>query len=138
MNRYDAQYIFRKATIRDTDRIMSFIREHWRKDHILGNDRDFFLYEHGNGEEINFVLCEDKGSGELVGIHGFIPYSHHRELRHVCGVITIVKNSVTVPMLGVELIKRFITLTEYQTYCGIGTNTKTMVPLAKQLFHRNV
>ena len=34
-------------------------------------------------------------------------------------------------MLGVELIKRFIDIVNYKTYCGIGTNPQTMVPLAK-------
>ena len=57
MSRYNEQYIFRKANIADVDRLMRFIREHWRADHILGNDRDFFLYEHGNGKEVNFVIC---------------------------------------------------------------------------------
>src|SRR3990167_7412884 len=138
MNRYDEQYLFRKATITDVDRIMRFIRAYWREDHILGNNREFFLYEHGHGEDVNFVICEDRGNDELVGIHGFIPYSHHRELAHVCGVMTMVKKDITIPMLGVELIKRFITITGYKTYCGIGTNSKTMVPLVKRLLHRHV
>ena len=40
--------------------------------------------------------------------------------------------------VGVELIKRFIDIVNYKTYCGIGTNPQTMVPLAKRLFGRFV
>ncbi|MEL7567167.1 MAG: hypothetical protein AAGU27_20140 [Dehalobacterium sp.] len=138
MNKYDELYNFRKAKMNDVDRLMRFIRENWRANHILGNDREFFLYEHGNGDEINFIICESKKNGELVGMHGFIPYSWDEELRHVCGVMTMVKKDVFIPMLGVELIKRFIGIMQYKTYCGIGTNPKTMVPLVKRLFHRYV
>lgn len=137
MNKYDELYLFRRAKLDDTDRVMRFIRDYWKKNHILANDRDFFLYEHGDKDEVNFIICENKGDGDLVGIHGFIPYSWAEELRHVCGVMTMIKKD-TLPMLGVELIKRFIEITEYQTYCGIGTNPKTMVPLVKRIFKRYV
>lgn len=138
MNKYDEFYVFRQAEINDTDRLMRFIRGHWRLNHILGNDRGFFLYEHGDENKLNFIICEDKENGELVGMHGFIPYSSDKELRHVCGVMTMVKKDAAIPLLGVELIKRFIDIVQYKTYCGIGTNPKTMVPLVKRLFHRHV
>ena len=138
VNKYDELYIFREAKIKDADKLMSFIKEHWRANHILGNDRDFFLYEHGDGDKINFIICEDRNTGEIVGMQGFIPYSWDAELRHICGVMTMVKKGVTTPMLGIELIKRFIDIVNYKTYCGIGTNPQTMVPLAKRLFDRFV
>ncbi|MDF2511442.1 MAG: hypothetical protein K0S04_1308 [Herbinix sp.] len=138
MNKYDELYIFRKANIKDVDRLMEFIRTDWRANHILGSDREFLIYEHGNGDEINFILCEDKKSGSIVGMHGFIPYSKDKQFCHICGVMTMVKKDVPVPMLGAELIKRFIEITQYSTYCGIGTNSRTMVPLVKRLFHRFV
>lgn len=138
MNKYDELYIFRKAKINDVDRLMNFIKEHWRSNHILGNDRDFFLYEHGNGDKINFIICEDRNNSEIVGMQGFIPYSWDEELCHICGVMTMVKKGITTPMLGVELIKRFINIVNYKTYCGIGTNPQTMAPLVKRLFGRFV
>jgi hypothetical protein len=138
MNKYDEQYTFRKAKMDDVDNLMRFIRKNWRENHILGNDREFLLYEHGNKDEINFVICENKKNGEIVGMHGFIPYSWDKELCHICGVMTMVKKDTAIPMLGVELIKRFIEIMQYNTYCGIGTNPKTMVPLVKRLFHRYV
>lgn len=138
MNRYDELYIFRKAKMEDLENLTRFIKENWRQNHILANDREFFLYEHGDGEDLNFVICEEKASGEIVGMHGYIPYSINKELSHVCGVMTMVKKDITLPMLGVELIKRFIGITKYKTYCGIGTNPKTMIPIAKNIFQRTV
>ena len=138
MNKYDELFIFREAKINDVDKLMSFIKEHWRANHILGNDRDFFLYEHGNGDRINFIICEDRNNSEIVGMQGFIPYSWDEELCHICGVMTMVKKGIAIPMLGVELIKRFIDIVNYKTYCGIGTNPQTMVPLVKRLFGRFV
>jgi hypothetical protein len=138
MNQYDELYVFRQAKLADVDRLMSFIRKHWRSNHIFGNDRDFFVYEHGDGDDVNFILCENKQHGDIVGMHGFIPYSLNEQLRHICGCMTMVKKDVPIPMLGVELIKRFIVMTGYKTYCGIGTNPNTMVPLVKRLFRRHV
>jgi hypothetical protein len=138
VNKYDELYIFREATINDVDKLMHFIKEHWRANHILGNDRDFFLYEHGNGDNINFVICQDRKSGEIVGMQGYIPYSREEERRHICGVMTMVKKGITTPLLGVELMKRFIDIINHKTYFGIGTNPQTMVPLVKRLFGRFV
>ena len=75
VNKYDELYIFREAMINDADKLMSFIKEHWRANHILGNDRNFFLYEHGDGDKINFIICEDRNTSEIVGMQGCIPYS---------------------------------------------------------------
>jgi len=138
LNKYDERYNFRKAKVNDLDRLMKFIREYWRADHILGNDREFFTYEHGDGENINFILCEDKKDHEIVGMQGFIPYSKNEDLLHICGVMTMVKKDVDIPMLGVELMTRFKDMMQYKTFCGLGTNPKTMVPIAKRFFHRYV
>lgn len=137
MNRYSDKYNFRLAHIEDVDKIMSFIKSNWREGHILANNKEFFLYEHGNESNINFIICEEKSTGTMVGMHGFIPYSDScNENYHVCGVLTMVSGENLMPMLGVELIKRFIEITNYKTYCGIGTNSKTMVPIAERLFRR--
>ncbi|MBC3804837.1 hypothetical protein GH808_10380 [Acetobacterium fimetarium] len=137
MNKYDENYNFRQANSDDIDKIMCFIKRKWRNNHILGNNKDFFLYEHGNEDKLNFIICEDKSTGKMVGMHGFIPYSNSdHQYYHVCAVMIMVSGENLIPMVGVELIKRFISITNYQTYCGIGTNPETMVPLGKHLFGR--
>ena len=54
MNRFDEKYIFKIADMEELDDIMGFIREYWNKDHILANDKDFFLYEFQNGNKLNY------------------------------------------------------------------------------------
>lgn len=67
-------YTIRFAEKKDVSNIMKFIKEHWKKDHILANDRDFFEYEFGiHTEQINFVLLLND-ENEIAGILGFIPY----------------------------------------------------------------
>ena len=137
MNGYDGVVTFRQAEFSDISRVMSFIKGYWRNDHILGTDLDFFLYEHGDDKKINFIICEDRKDNDIVGIHGFIPYGNlDTRQKHVCGVMTMVKKNTVVPMLGVELIKRFANITNYKTYCGIGTNPNTMTPIAEKIFGR--
>ncbi len=138
MNKYDDFYIFRKCTVEDTFRIMEFIRIHHRRNHILGNDIKFLLYEHADSNEMNFIICEDKKSNDIVGILGFIPYSLDENLYHICQCLTVVSRQSFIPLLGVELTKRFTAIMKYKTFCGIGTNPKTMVPLSKKFFNRFV
>jgi hypothetical protein len=42
MNKYDESIIFRRAAIKDLDKIMTFIKIYWRENHILANDKEFF------------------------------------------------------------------------------------------------
>ena len=66
----------RKAEISEIPAVMQFIAEHWKKDHILAVDRDFFEWMYVQGEELNFNLAVDDETGEIVGINGFILYNH--------------------------------------------------------------
>ena len=44
----------RKAEISEIPAVMQFIAEHWKKDHILAVDRDFFEWMYVQGDELNF------------------------------------------------------------------------------------
>ena len=48
------------AEIDDTDEIMKFIGNEWEKGHILGNNKDFFLYEYKNNDHLNFVVSKNQ------------------------------------------------------------------------------
>ena len=52
-------YKISQAKIEDRENIMQFIDEFWRPNHILAKDKDFFNYEHLNGDSINFFLAKD-------------------------------------------------------------------------------
>ena len=49
------------ATIKDVDEIMKYIDLEWKRDHILSVNKDFFNFQHENGENIN--LAETKALG---------------------------------------------------------------------------
>lgn len=123
----------------DIDEIMAFIRKFWRKNHILASDRDFFMYEHGNNDKsINFVLAICRSTNAVHAIQGFIPYSKEEGRLHICGVLSKTHPDNNVPYLGVETMRRMLDMTQPITYCGIGTNPKTWLPLLKKFFNRYV
>lgn len=139
MNKYDEFFDFRMANINDVDTIMQFIKEEWNANHILANNKDFFIwmYGHRNSDNIDFVLMLDK-SNTIKGLNGFVSYSDDPEKLYVSSAITKVSNSVTVPMVGVELIRRFHALTNAKAYYSYGTNPKTMAPIGKRIFNFDV
>lgn len=115
---------------------MTFIDKHWKPNHILAKDGDFFDYEHANKDKINFFIARSQGTNKILAIQGFIPYGSYPDC-HICGVISRVHPDSRIPMLGVELMKRMLEITKPTTYCGIGTNPKTMIPLVKRFFKRS-
>ena len=139
MNKYDEYFDFRIARTEDTDAIMQFLKEEWGENHILANDKEFFFWQYGNEQygdidTINFVLMLDKQKN-IVGANGFIAYAQKAEERYVSSAITIVKKNLRLPMCGVELIRRFKELVPAQAYYSAGTNSKTMLPIGKRIFH---
>lgn len=142
MNKYDELYTFRIAEKADTEKIMLFLKEEWGESHILSNDKDFFLWQYGNehygdNDTINFVLMEDK-QGNIVGLNGFIPYDSAENIRNVSSAITKVKQDISIPMAGVELIKRFKELVHADKYYSSGTNPQTIAPIGERIFHYTV
>jgi hypothetical protein len=137
LNRLQELYTFRQAKLTDQNEIMKFINDFWKPNHILGVDLDFFNYEHVNGTDINFFLAINNETNNLSAILGFIPYSKLPNC-HVCGVIIKVSPFEKVPFLGVELMRQMLSKTKPLTYCGIGTDPKTMLPLVKFFFKRHV
>lgn len=140
MNKYDEHFDFSLATKEDVPDIMNFLKEEWGETHILANDREFFLWQYGNEQygdanTVNFVLMRTKTTRELVGVNGFVAYSGDMDGRNVSSAITKVKSTLTIPLCGVELIKRFKALVPADNYYSSGTNPETMVPIGKKIFH---
>lgn len=134
MNRYDDFFDFRMGRKQDIDVIMQFIRENWDPIHILGNDREFFEYHYGNGDNgINVFLMLDKRQ-EIAGIIGFIRYSSNNENNYVTISIIKVKNALPLPMCGVEFMKRFYENFSALKEFGCGVNPKTMLPIYDRVF----
>ena len=63
------------AKLDDLDEIMQFIDNEWEKGHILGTNRDFFLYEYKNKELLNFVISKNQ-SNKICCVYYFV--------NHIC------------------------------------------------------
>lgn len=134
MNRYDQFFDFRMATVDDIDAIMHFIKEYWDCNHILANSREFFEYHYGDtkGGVNVFLMCKKKG--EIVGMIGFVQYSSKPEMKYVTASITKVINNLSVPMCGIELMKRFHEHMAPFVEFGCGANPQTILPIYRNVF----
>lgn len=139
MNKYDIYYDYRFATIDDVDNIMKFINDEWKKNHILARDKELFLWQYGRSEygdydSINIVLMTDKNKN-ILGMIGYIPYSNDMDNLHISTAITKVKSGITIPMVGIELMKRQVKLVGERANFGSGANHETIVPIFEKVFH---
>jgi len=107
----------------DLELIMQFIDHEWKKDHILSRDRNFFLYEHGNNDQINFVISKDE-SGNIIGVLGFIKASSQND-SDLWTVIWKVAKGSNSPMLGVELLE-YLRGMNPRSIMSPGINTATI------------
>lgn len=135
-NKYDEVYNYRLANVDDADTIMKFIREEWAENHILGNDKAFFMWQYGRKEYhdnfgLNFVLMTDK-TGRLLGIIGFISYDENNQ--YISTTMAKVLPGALLPMSGVELVKRQMNIVGERENFASGTNNKTMLPLYERVF----
>jgi hypothetical protein len=111
------------ATIDDVDEIMNFIHKNWKKNHILSQNKELFLYEHQDNNRINFVIHRNKAS-ELDGILGFIKSSNTNS--DIWGAMWKALNNREHPMLGVELLDFLRNAKEYNVFSSSGINKKTI------------
>ena len=129
-------YTISQASNDEQIKIMAFIEKYWKSNHILARDKKFFQYEFLGQGKLNFFLAKTLDSNKILAIQGFIPYGTYPNC-HICGVISLVHPNSKIPMLGVEVMKKMLEFTKPSSYCGIGTNPKTMIPLVKRFFGRS-
>ena len=115
--------IIRFATIDDVDDIMEFIHNHWKKNHILSQNKNFFLYEHQDNNRINFVVYRDS-KNKLGGILGFIKSSSKNS--DIWTVLWKALSNKEHPMLGIELFDFLRKSQDYNILLSPGINGKTI------------
>lgn len=98
--------IIRQAIYDDIPRIMRFIDEHWKKGHIMGNDRTMFEFQHVRDKEVFYILAEDEEDGTIYGAMGYIPMSEQENPCMSTMMIQSLKNPEN-RMLGDEMAKFF-------------------------------
>lgn len=129
---YDEKYEIRLACIEDIDSIMIFINEYWKKGHLLGTNREMFIYEHSDETKVNFLLAIDRNNQSISGILGFIPASHNPEKYDIWTGIWKVKAG-SMPLLGVEMYKRLPAMLNARSLLGVGDNQETTGLLLKKI-----
>jgi len=112
---------FAKTT--DTQNIRKFINSHWMENHILSRDKDFFLYEFQDNEDINFVIATDNQSN-IYAVLGFIKSSTNNS--DIWTAIWKAINHKAHPMLGVELLDYLRNTNKYNRLISNGINSKTI------------
>lgn len=116
-------YTIRFATLEDIDKIMLFIREHWKETHILAHDRSFFEYEFVHGQEVAFVLLVNEKTDEIEGTLGYIPYQEEG-LRDMFTVVWKVLNSTDL-FRGVALLNYLVDNGRCRNLYSSGINPST-------------
>jgi hypothetical protein len=110
------------AIIDDVDDIMEFIHNNWKENHILSQNKEFFLYQHQDNNRINFVIHRNN-TNELDGILGFIKSSSTNS--DIWTVIWKALSNKEHPMLGIELFEFLRNAKEYNVLSSPGINKKT-------------
>jgi hypothetical protein len=127
-------YVFRLGKLSELNKIHKFVKKNWKNGHILGKNKEYFLYQFKDKTKINFYLAINKSSKKIESVHGFLKYSKNKFGGTICGSIATVKEKNSTPFLGLETFKRMINYTKPNLYIGIGTDPETMVPLLKKFY----
>ena len=104
--------------------LISFINEHWQKDHILTKSKVLCDWQYKNEDGgYNFVLALDT-EHNIMGILGFIPVAHFsRDLavhKEYWLSIWKVREDCPSPGIGVGMLKFFNKTRVPQTICSLG------------------
>lgn len=112
--------MIRFAKEKDIDAIMAFIDTYWKKGHILGNNKEFFRYEHLLEEGVTYVIAENDKGG-IDAILGYIPYGKkHRDIMTVMWKA----NHTDVPALGINLLMFLKEEADIRIMASPGSNPK--------------
>lgn len=114
--------MIRAAAEHDIPAIMQFIDAYWKKGHILGSNKSFFLYEHNLQGEVSFIISTD-AQDHIEAILGYIPYG--KSSRDVMTVMWKA-NHTGDPFLGVKLIQYLTENGNIRILASPGINEKTV------------
>ena len=115
--------MIRQADVNDTKDIMAFINSHWKENHILATNEDFFLYEFANGKLLNFLIS--KNNNDIEGILGFISYGHK-----FSSLFTVIWRAIDVKpkpnLIGLRLYFYLKEKYKYSSITSVGVNSSVL------------
>jgi hypothetical protein len=109
------------AKLEDADEIMKFIDNEWKKGHILGVNKKYFLYEYANQNFLNFVIS--KNNNKINGILGFLRSSSDKNAT-VWTTMWKASRSSGSATLGIHLLN-YLRDQGYQSVMSNGINQNT-------------
>ena len=138
MGTFDKKYIIYQASRDDIDEIMLFIRDEWKKNHILSRDRDIFEHEFLNEDNsLNMIVARRREGNTIEGIMGYIFSSNTVDKRDIWGSMWKVRGG-NEGLLGLELFKKIEKVSGCRYHLGVGANPQTAVPMVRMFLKRNV
>ena len=116
------EYNIRFAKKSDTENIMRFIDQYWRKNHILARDKELFEWQYGgDSDRLNIVIgLDDKEN--IQGMLGFVPYAEN-ENKDIA--LALWKANPSTGFLGLKLIRYLMDEEPHREIVCPGINLKT-------------
>jgi len=118
----------------DVDKLIDFIDQNWKKNHIFTKDRKLFDWQHRGVRKYNFVLAKEMN--EIVGILGYIPTSHYSDLLSKNNLLWLaiwkIKDGVKKPGLGLIMLNYLKKIYRNPKICSIGLS-REVIPIYKAL-----
>ena len=94
------EYSIRFANVDDISQIMCFINSYWKKNHILGTNRELFEWQYCSDKKVNMVIGLDDNQ-QIQGVLGYIPYSNTEEKDFALSLWKVKEGTA---FLGVKLL----------------------------------
>lgn len=122
-------YTVKYAENSDFLKIQSFIKKHWKQNHILGLSKEVLDFQHLNplNQNYNFIIAVNNTTNEVDALLGFIPtYQYDKELfkeGDYWGAIWKVRTDVQnaeIKNLGLTIWEKLFELENFQSWAAIG------------------
>jgi len=125
----------RFALHEDTNDIVKFINDNWKKNHILVLNRKLFLYEFENNTGLNFAIAKD--NNRIIGLFGFLKYSADKK-PDIAGSIWLALESENIPMLGLKIRDFVIRNEPHRKFVspGAGVGTRNIYNVLNMNWHK--
>lgn len=114
----------------DKLKIIEFLHDHWRKNHIFVTNPEVMLWQHQSpqplSEQLTFVFAQRKnsnGQNELLALLGYIPFrrfDNAADWSELALAIWKVRDDAGTPGLGLQLLKNIQRQLDPAMICAVG------------------
>lgn len=138
MSQYDEKYDIRLAKYDEIPKIMAFIEDNWKKDHILARDRGFFEYEFLEEDgTVNVLIAIDRKKQTIEAMQGILKASRDKKHLDIWGSCWKVLPG-NLPMLGFEVWNQCTIQTGARYQLGMGANPNTARKVLERMLRTKV